>query len=170
MTEDGRRNKGTLQRVERVSGVVAQRERRCASGLLGERIERRSNVHISVDEATVEVSKPKEGLNVLDRARQWPARNGVELACARFLDGFSGSAFLSVAGGTVGDMFSKEHLAAPILIYSASPFLGPGMFIFHFVVFAISTKGILTKCQELDQSSAASSITTPHGDGPIMCF
>jgi hypothetical protein len=27
---------------------------------------------------------------------------------ARFLDGLAGSAFLSVAGGTVGDMFAKH--------------------------------------------------------------
>lgn len=27
---------------------------------------------------------------------------------ARFLDGLAGSAFLSVAGGTVGDMFGKH--------------------------------------------------------------
>lgn len=30
---------------------------------------------------------------------------------ARFLDGVAGSAFLSVAGGTVGDMFAK-HVGA----------------------------------------------------------
>jgi hypothetical protein len=30
---------------------------------------------------------------------------------ARFLDGLAGSAFLSVAGGTVGDMFAK-HVSA----------------------------------------------------------
>ena len=31
---------------------------------------------------------------------------------ARFLDGLAGSAFLSVAGGTVGDMFGK-HVREP---------------------------------------------------------
>lgn len=54
------------------------------------------------------------------------APNIQTMLIARFLDGFSGSAFLSVAGGTVGDMFTKEHLAAPMMIYSAAPFLGPG--------------------------------------------
>lgn len=44
---------------------------------------------------------------------------------ARFFDGLCGSAFLSVAGGTVGDMFTKETLQGPMLVYSASPFLGP---------------------------------------------
>jgi len=47
------------------------------------------------------------------------AQNIQTMLIARFLDGFSGSAFLSVAGGTVGDMFTKETLAAPMMIYSA---------------------------------------------------
>lgn len=54
------------------------------------------------------------------------AKNIQTMIIARFFDGLGGSAFLSVAGGTVGDMFSKEHLAAPMMIYSAAPFLGPG--------------------------------------------
>jgi predicted MFS family arabinose efflux permease len=33
---------------------------------------------------------------------------------SRFLDGFAGSAFLSVAGGTVGDMFAKNELSLPV--------------------------------------------------------
>lgn len=60
---------------------------------------------------------------------------------ARFLDGLAGSAFLSVAGGTVGDMFAKhvssthahyweklmkmQELSAPMMVYTASPFVGP---------------------------------------------
>lgn len=44
---------------------------------------------------------------------------------ARFFDGFAGSAFLSVAGGTVGDMFSHHELQAPMMIFTASPFIGP---------------------------------------------
>lgn len=43
----------------------------------------------------------------------------------RFFDGLAGSAFLSVAGGTVGDMFPKDQLSAPMMIYTASPFVGP---------------------------------------------
>ncbi|KAL7269270.1 hypothetical protein RUND412_008077 [Rhizina undulata] len=43
----------------------------------------------------------------------------------RFLTGMAGSAFLSVAGGTVGDMFIKSELGAPMMIYTASPFVGP---------------------------------------------
>jgi MFS family permease len=40
---------------------------------------------------------------------------------ARFFDGFAGAAFLSVAGGTVGDLFNKDKLAAPMMIYTLSP-------------------------------------------------
>lgn len=43
----------------------------------------------------------------------------------RFLDGFAGSAFLAVSGGTVGDLFTKEHLQAPMALFTISPFVGP---------------------------------------------
>jgi MFS family permease len=36
------------------------------------------------------------------------ARNIQIMLIARFFDGLAGSAFLSVAGGTVGDMFAKH--------------------------------------------------------------
>lgn len=49
---------------------------------------------------------------------------GTELI-ARFIDGVAGSAFLSVAGGTVGDMFDRYELQAPMMIFTASPFIGP---------------------------------------------
>lgn len=55
------------------------------------------------------------------------AQNIQTMLIARFLDGFSGSAFLSVAGGTVGDMFDRDSLQAPMMIYTASPFIGPGL-------------------------------------------
>ena len=70
------------------------------------------------------------------------ARNMQTMLVARFLDGLAGSAFLSVAGGTVGDMFSRsvsgkaadteqrpsiltrpQELSAPMMIYSAAPFM-----------------------------------------------
>ncbi|EAL84371.1 putative MFS multidrug transporter [Aspergillus fumigatus Af293] len=44
---------------------------------------------------------------------------------ARFFNGLSGSAFLSVAGGTVGDLFHRQELAALMRVYTASPFIGP---------------------------------------------
>lgn len=43
----------------------------------------------------------------------------------RFVSGMCGSAFLSVAGGTVGDMFAGEALGAPMMLFTASPFVGP---------------------------------------------
>lgn len=45
---------------------------------------------------------------------------------SRFFDGLAGSAFLSVAGGSIGDMFDRDSLQAPMMIYTASPFIGPG--------------------------------------------
>lgn len=55
------------------------------------------------------------------------AQNIQTMLVARFLDGLSGSAFLSVAGGTVGDMFTRDRLQAPMMVYTASPFIGPGL-------------------------------------------
>lgn len=55
------------------------------------------------------------------------ARNLATMLVGRFLDGLAGSAFLSVAGGTVGDMFARTELQGPMMIYTASPFLGPGL-------------------------------------------
>ncbi|TVY24708.1 Efflux pump [Lachnellula hyalina] len=55
------------------------------------------------------------------------AQNIQTMLVARFLDGLSGSAFLSVAGGTVGDMFNRDQLQLPMLIYTASPFVGPSI-------------------------------------------
>lgn len=53
------------------------------------------------------------------------AQNIETLIVVRFFGGISGSAFLSVAGGTVGDMFPRHQLAAPMMVFTASPFLGP---------------------------------------------
>jgi MFS family permease len=55
------------------------------------------------------------------------AKNIQTMLVARFFDGLSGSAFLSVAGGTVGDMFNRQQLQFPMLIYTASPFIGPSV-------------------------------------------
>ncbi|KAH0142516.1 hypothetical protein KCU67_g13994, partial [Aureobasidium melanogenum] len=50
--------------------------------------------------------------------------NVSSLVVARVLDGFAGAAFLSVAGGTVGDMFTGAELQKPMMVYTAAPFLG----------------------------------------------
>lgn len=42
----------------------------------------------------------------------------------RFIDGFAGSAFLSVAGGTVSDVFRRDQIQSPMTIISLSPFIG----------------------------------------------
>ncbi|CDU22788.1 related to multidrug resistant protein [Sporisorium scitamineum] len=43
----------------------------------------------------------------------------------RFLTGFCGSAFLSVAGGSVSDIFAAKDMFVPMAIYTNGPFLGP---------------------------------------------
>lgn len=49
------------------------------------------------------------------------APNIATMLIVRFFDGLAGSAFLSVAGGTVGDMFNRDQLSAPMMVYTASP-------------------------------------------------
>lgn len=53
------------------------------------------------------------------------AKGMATMIVARFLDGFAGSAFLAVAAGTVVDLFEPKQIAFPMMIYTASPFLGP---------------------------------------------
>ncbi|KAH7909491.1 major facilitator superfamily domain-containing protein [Hygrophoropsis aurantiaca] len=43
----------------------------------------------------------------------------------RLITGFCGSAFLSVAGGSVSDMFDNDTVANPMAVYTMSPFIGP---------------------------------------------
>ncbi|KAF7315940.1 RNA polymerase II-associated protein [Mycena indigotica] len=43
----------------------------------------------------------------------------------RFLQGMAGASFLSVAGGSVADMFVGPAVSTPMAVYTASPFLGP---------------------------------------------
>ncbi|XWW98735.1 hypothetical protein V2A60_006737 [Cordyceps javanica] len=53
------------------------------------------------------------------------AGNIQSILVARFFGGFSGSAFLAVSGGTVGDLFQRHELQAPMVLFSLAPFLGP---------------------------------------------
>ncbi|KAM5360478.1 hypothetical protein ACJZ2D_013707 [Fusarium nematophilum] len=55
------------------------------------------------------------------------AKNMATMLVGRFLDGFSGSAFLAVSGGTVGDLFAIQELQAPMLMFSIAPFIGPSI-------------------------------------------
>ncbi|CEH13272.1 Synaptic vesicle transporter SVOP and related transporters (major facilitator superfamily) [Ceraceosorus bombacis] len=53
------------------------------------------------------------------------ANNPAVFFIFRFLTGVFGSAFLSVAGGTVADLFLPKDMALPMAAYTMSPFLGP---------------------------------------------
>ena len=53
------------------------------------------------------------------------AHNIQTMLIGRFLDGIAGSAFLTVAGGTVSDLFAPRDIQAPMILYTVAPFLGP---------------------------------------------
>ncbi|KAI1178144.1 major facilitator superfamily domain-containing protein [Nemania sp. FL0916] len=55
------------------------------------------------------------------------AHNTATMLTVRFIDGFAGSAFLSVAGGSVSDMFRRDQIHGPMTIISISPFIGPSL-------------------------------------------
>jgi multidrug resistance protein len=43
----------------------------------------------------------------------------------RFLAGYFGAAFLSLAGGSVSDMFLNSEVATPMAVYTICPYIGP---------------------------------------------
>lgn len=45
----------------------------------------------------------------------------------RYMSGFFGSAFMSVAAGSLADVFPKNEMTVPLLLYTISPFVGPGV-------------------------------------------
>jgi len=53
------------------------------------------------------------------------AHNIQTMLVGRFLDGFAGSAFLSVAAGTVSDVFAPHQIQEPMMLYTLAPFIGP---------------------------------------------
>ncbi|KAJ8593269.1 MFS general substrate transporter [Rhizopogon salebrosus TDB-379] len=53
------------------------------------------------------------------------APNAAVFLIFRLITGFCGSAFLSVAGGSVSDMFPNSTIANPMAVYTMSPFIGP---------------------------------------------
>jgi MFS family permease len=55
------------------------------------------------------------------------AQNIQTMIIGRFFDGFAGSAFLAVAAGSVVDLFDPTEIQFPMMIYTASPFLGPAV-------------------------------------------
>ncbi|OTA99526.1 hypothetical protein M426DRAFT_67665 [Hypoxylon sp. CI-4A] len=55
------------------------------------------------------------------------AKNVTTMLIGRFLDGLSGSAFMSVVGGTVGDLFNREQLSTPMMVFTGTVFVGPSV-------------------------------------------
>lgn len=55
------------------------------------------------------------------------AKNIATMLIGRFLNGLSGSAFMAVAGGTVGDLFNRDQLQAPMVMFTATGFIGPSV-------------------------------------------
>ncbi|KAK8093593.1 major facilitator superfamily domain-containing protein [Apiospora hydei] len=51
------------------------------------------------------------------------AKNAATMIVARFFDG----SFLSVAGGSVSDMFRRDAIQAPMVIIALAPFIGPSL-------------------------------------------
>ncbi|CDO74082.1 hypothetical protein BN946_scf185043.g132 [Trametes cinnabarina] len=76
---------------------------------------------------------------VLFFAFTWPTAFPPHIAVFlvfRFITGLCGAAFLSVAGGSVSDLFDNAHVATPMAVYTISPFIGPvvGPLIAGFIV------------------------------------
>lgn len=55
------------------------------------------------------------------------AKNIETIIVTRFFQGLSGSAFLSVSGGTVSDLFAPEKMHHPMTLFTAAPFLAPSL-------------------------------------------
>lgn len=55
------------------------------------------------------------------------AQNIQTMIIARFFQGLAGSAFLSVSGGTVSDMFVRNQMQAAMAVFTLAPFAGPSM-------------------------------------------
>jgi predicted MFS family arabinose efflux permease len=52
-------------------------------------------------------------------------QNMQTILVGRFLSGLAGSAFLSVAAGTVSDLFVPAKVGPPMMLFTMSPFIGP---------------------------------------------
>ncbi|OGM44515.1 putative bicyclomycin resistance protein [Aspergillus bombycis] len=55
------------------------------------------------------------------------AKNIQTIIVSRFFNGFTGGTFLSVAGGTAGDIFPRNQIQAPMALVSSVPFIGPSL-------------------------------------------
>lgn len=55
------------------------------------------------------------------------AKNLPAVFLGRFLAGLSGSAFMGVASGSFSDLFTADEIMIPVMVYTLTPFLGPGL-------------------------------------------
>ncbi|KAF0635519.1 hypothetical protein FPSE5266_06971 [Fusarium pseudograminearum] len=55
------------------------------------------------------------------------APNIQTMIVSRFFAGFAGSSFLTVAGGTAGDLFVRDEIQKPMSMVSLVPFIGPSL-------------------------------------------
>lgn len=55
------------------------------------------------------------------------APNIQTMIISRFFAGFAGSSFLTVAGGTAGDLFVRDEIQKPMSMVSLVPFIGPSL-------------------------------------------
>ncbi|KAK9236997.1 major facilitator superfamily domain-containing protein [Lipomyces kononenkoae] len=81
-------------------------------------------------------------------AFQFPVGFGTNITSVlvnRLLSGLSGSAFMSVAGGTVSDLFSKEEIGKPMMVFTAAPFLGPsiGPLLGNFITYKLQWRWVI---------------------------
>jgi len=76
MSKDRSGGKGLLQGVESGATLIGEIPRR---SLVGQTGERNNNVGVIMNEATVEVGKSEERLDVLDFAGFWPVLNSLDL-------------------------------------------------------------------------------------------
>lgn len=65
---------------------------------------------------------------ILFFAFSWPVAFATHISVFlifRFLTGFCSSAFLTVAGGSMGDIWAGSQIAIPTALYTMAPFIGP---------------------------------------------
>ncbi len=88
----------------------------------------------------------------------------------RFFQGFSGSAFLSVAGGTVGDLFEGKGLGLPMMVYSASPFIGPslGPLLGSFMTARVDWRWVMWICMIYGGVNFLIFCTVPETYAPVL--
>ncbi|KAK7692952.1 hypothetical protein QCA50_004593 [Cerrena zonata] len=65
----------------------------------------------------------------------------------RFLGGIAGSAFLSIGGGTISDLFTPDQVATPMASYVVATFIGPnfGPLFTGFIAEVRSSKSTLSR-------------------------